>query len=109
MAKMFFCKECVYQSKNETHVKNHVNAVHLKLKPFKCEKCPSVFSQKSSVKNHFKEYHGENAGKIHQCDVCNKTFSTAPHLRRHKSVVHGKDNKRHKCEKCDFKCVETGD
>ena len=109
MAKtVYFCKLCPYKTININHLNCHVNAVHLKLKPFKCEKCSSEFSQKSSLKLHFREYHGENAGKIHKCELCNKVLSTAPHLRKHHLVVHKESKTIHKCDMCDYQCILTG-
>ena len=107
MKTQYNCKQCDYKTININHLNCHVNAVHLKLRPFKCEKCPSEFSQKSSLKSHFRNYHGENAGKIHKCKECQKTLSTPLALRRHYSEVHEK-NKKYKCDICDYQFTQKG-
>ena len=36
----FYCQECAYKTKKDRNsLKRHINAVHLKLKPFKCSFC----------------------------------------------------------------------
>ena len=45
----------------------HVNSVHLKLKPYKCEYCDLLFSQKAKLKAHLeleKQKHELNAQLI---------------------------------------------
>ena len=35
----FNCPECPYKSINISHLKDHINAIHLKIKPWKCLEC----------------------------------------------------------------------
>ena len=53
-----------------------------------------MFSQKQSLRAHFRDYHGENAGKTFKCEECEKEFTAARSLKKHKSVVHGKREKK---------------
>ena len=108
MKTQYNCKQCDYKTISINHLKCHVNAVHLKLRPFKCEKCPSEFSQKSSLRKHFRNYHGENAGKIHQCKECHKVLSTPDKVRRHHREVHEMKDKKVECDMCDYKCTQKG-
>lgn len=41
----------------------------------------------------------------HDCKKCLVKFSTVGELRRHRRYKH-QDEKRHKCDQCEYKCVE---
>ena len=41
----------------KTDLKQHINAVHLNVRPFKCSECPLFFAKKFTMKKHFKRFH----------------------------------------------------
>ena len=50
--------ECPYCHKFfRTRLKQHVNAVHLKLRPYKCHFCEATFGQQGTRRNHEREIH----------------------------------------------------
>ena len=62
--KSFKCDKCDYASNELRWLKNHINAVHLGLRPFKCETCGSTFTQKPHLITHMKNVHLDLRGHI---------------------------------------------
>ena len=108
-------------------LKRHVNAIHLKLKPFQCDLCQVSFSEKGTLKHHIEVIHigeknyscshcdrkfaGKNTLKKHinsvhlklkpfECNQCNKFFDTNCNLIQHCKMVHS-DERPHQCSQCD--------
>merc|ERR1712055_1006154 len=54
--KQFNCKLCVYTTINKTHLEQHVQSVHKKVKET-CETCGKNFSDKSHLNRHVKRLH----------------------------------------------------
>ena len=54
---------CPYCGKlaNKTHLKEHVNTVHLKLRPFTCQHCGKTFGKKYNMLCHVRKYHKDIA------------------------------------------------
>lgn len=82
------CHKCEASFKRPEHLKQHINSVHLKYKPYKCEHCEKSFSQIGDRNVHKKVHIDE---KLHICNVCQKAFRLAKGLRVHE--------KTHKTEK----------
>ena len=55
-AKQFNCKLCVYTTINKTHLEQHVQSVHKKVKET-CETCGKEFSDKSHLNRHVRQLH----------------------------------------------------
>lgn len=104
--KKWACSDCdkVYSAKKD--LTNHVNSVHLKLKPYKCELCPSKFTQEFSLKVHIRNKH-ENSPKEYNCVQCEESFKNELYLENHVLSVHEK-RFDYKCEHCgkDFAVLE---
>ena len=77
------------------HMRSHVSAVHLKLKPYQCDKCPTKFSSKGSLNVHMVIHSDERNLK---CPDCDKTFKTNAFLKRH-SLIH-LEVKPYFCDEC---------
>ena len=62
----FKCNTCEYITKKASHLREHIKAVHDKIKDFKCLLCPYASSYKSQLKNHKKKHHQENGQTIYE-------------------------------------------
>lgn len=63
--------------------------------PFKCSFCCKTFLKKASLENHVKTH------KTVICQECQKPFTSARALHRHKQCVHSNKEKPFNCEICD--------
>ena len=52
---------------------------------FKCEICEKVYTTKNILGNHY-NYHLNNSGNVHNCNVCTKSFQSKTLLMHIKSV-----------------------
>jgi len=53
---LWFCKKCQYQSKNSSHVKNHIEARHLDNK-YHCDYCSTICPSKHALTMHLHRKH----------------------------------------------------
>jgi len=81
----------------------HVNDVHLELKPYVCNVCGMQFNRARSLRVHL-ETHEE---KVHDhiCEICGKGSSSKRALQTHIRVVHLKKSRR-KCDLCGHEFPE---
>ncbi len=91
------CKICSKTLASNRTLRNHVNAVHKKMKPHKCHICAVTFSRVSSLKSHVDSVH--NNLRPFECKICFKTLTTNRSLKQHVDAVHNK-MKSHKCQIC---------
>ena len=66
--------------------------------PFHCDNCSTSFKRKADLRRHEVSHHFELK---HVCRVCGKKFSRKDTFDSHQLVVHFKEGKTFKCEKCD--------
>ena len=95
--KPYSCKHCTHCSRRKSDLETHVQCVHLKLKPFQCDKCNYECKQKEALKRH-KEV--EHEGKRFNCNECEHSFLSSSALEGHKQRVHRQV--LHKCDLCDY-------
>ena len=74
------CSECTRRFYDKRHLENHLNSIHLNIRPYSCEVCEKRFFQKVHMQIHLKTHKEE---KDHTCSLCGKSFRLAHHLRRH--------------------------
>ncbi|XP_047737520.1 zinc finger protein 723-like [Hyalella azteca] len=91
------CSKCDYASSQVSHLRTHLNTVHAKLKPFKCDECDSYFSQKGDLKTHISRVHLKD--RPHSCPHCSYSLWSKAGLATHVASVHLK-LKPHKCQTC---------
>ena len=79
----FACEvqDCGQKFTTRDMLKEHVNHVHLNIRPFECETCSRSFKSKVMLKSHQK-IHSEVLGYI--CPYCGKGFKQSSVLYRHK-------------------------
>ena len=96
------CPHCQYKTCRNTHMKLHIDAVHLGLKPYKCDICGESFTQPTHVRTHKKNVHNDIQDPRFQCDKCLKFCQDKRSLNEHKIRIHS-EMKRFQCEVCDHK------
>ena len=109
------CELCDKRFKNKKTLKQHMSNKHSsdpataqklseinakKSLKLKCTLCENLFNTRK-INEHFRLMHPEVSLKAN-CDECEKSFSDASHLNKHKIQVHT-DIKKYQCEFCDYK------
>jgi len=76
------CSKCGRKFTKLCHLKNHDDAVHLKLRPFKCDynNCGKAFAARKTLQIHQLTHSGDCSNI---CNVCHKEFSCKANLLRH--------------------------
>ena len=84
----FQCETCGLRLKARRDIKNHVTAVHLKLKLFACphKGCESSFGQESNLKRHVRSVHEEKKPFI--CKKCGLRSAAKRDIEKHVRAVH---------------------
>ena len=59
--KDLICSHCGHRLSTRYNLRKHIEATHLKLKPFTCSCCPKAFSYKHSFVNHMKAHMKEDS------------------------------------------------
>ena len=97
----FQCNDCGASFALKRHLQRHINAVHLKLKPYVCDQCKKSFSRKDDLNMHIKSVHLKI--RPHKCQDCSRNFLKKMTLASHVERVHLKPNplKRFICNKCE--------
>ncbi|XP_065365027.1 zinc finger protein 652-like [Calliphora vicina] len=92
------CPSCGKLFLRSSHLKDHYNAVHLKLRPFKCEFCELAFGDRKTRRVHEKS-HTEDRPMT--CTVCKRGFNS--------SISFGKHIKQsgHSTEECKSKTKKS--
>jgi len=97
----FNCNDCGASFIGKNHLKRHINAVHLKLKPYECDQCNMSFAKKNHLNAHIKEVHQKI--KAYKCQECDELFSRKFGLASHVERIHlkTKSSKKFICKECD--------
>lgn len=78
------CAVCGYMVRKKADFENHVNRIHLKIKPYKCDICSREFCGKSRLAEHMRTHSNTNSC---YCSFCGKKFANKVclkmHVRRH--------------------------
>jgi len=93
------CNYCGHHFAGNQTLRQHINDVHLKLKPYKCEKCKKCFSQGHNLKFHMNSVHLKV--KPYKCHLCSYSCGNRSNLTKHIDTVH-LNVKRHLCEICNM-------
>ena len=91
--------ECSFVTDSKFKLTQHVDGIHLKLRPFKCELCGAAFKRKAHLQTHSKNVHSDDA-KIFKCDKCDYASNESRWLKNHISAVH-LGLRPYKCETCE--------
>ncbi|XP_072445908.1 vascular endothelial zinc finger 1-like isoform X1 [Chiloscyllium punctatum] len=126
--KPYICSLCGKGFSRPDHLSCHVKHVHSTERPFKCQTCDAAFATKDRLRSHMIRHEGKvschicgkllsaayisnhikmhNHNQNHNCNVCNKGFTTAAYLRVHARNHHGVHYKsqRFVCDQCGLQC-----
>ena len=80
------CQTCAKEYCSRSYLRQHVEAVHLKLRPFQCLTCGHGFAEKKKLKRHVDAVHKKL--KPFGCTVCGKYFAQRRDMKRHAENVH---------------------
>jgi KRAB domain-containing zinc finger protein len=88
--KRFFCDQCDYAAYLSTSFAAHMSVKHSLVNPFECGECSRKFANGSNLKRHFEVFHGKGKEeKSFKCSLCAYVTSWVFHLRDHLRVKHG--------------------
>lgn len=92
------CPHCPKRFRHESTLKQHVNAIHLRLKQYHCpfEGCKEGFADRSSLRYHITAKH-RNA-RDYVCPVCGKAYHSSSGLHQHLRLAH--EQRNFGCQKC---------
>ena len=93
------CNECGASFTSKNALQLHINAIHLKLKPYECDLCKMSFTQRGSLNMHVRVVHQKI--KPFERDHCKKTFATKANLNSHIQSNCKKLKKKYKCKECE--------
>jgi len=79
------CTICSAVFMTIVHLKQHQEAMHLKLKPHKCPFCDRAFNGKGTLKRHVYIHTGE---KPYKCTLCDAAFNQSQLLSAHMKKIH---------------------
>ena len=71
------CEQCGKSLKSSTTLKNHIQAVHEKLRQFVCTICDKSFFDRGKLKFH---QHKHSEVRNFHCDECGRSFKTRSDL-----------------------------
>ena len=100
LPKKFKCNDCRASFVSRFNLRNHINAIHLQIKPYECEQCKKSFSQEGHMKIHVKEVHQKL--RPYRCMHCDHFSSRKRDLAGHVKRVHLniKPSKKIVCKQC---------
>ncbi|XP_071453462.1 zinc finger protein 135-like isoform X2 [Hetaerina americana] len=92
----YICNFCKEEFTQMSHLKGHIEVVHLSLQKFPCDICHKTFGFKSSLDRHMDTHKTFNPVV---CRYCSSTFSRNSSLVRHIQSLH-EDGRKHVCAAC---------
>ncbi|KAG9390231.1 Zinc-finger double domain [Carpediemonas membranifera] len=98
----FVCEYCNSAFRQKSHLTQHIKSVHLKEKPFHCEQCQQSFALKGDLNRHIRSVHLKERPFRCDYDGCDRSFSTARHLRRHQLIHTGEKPFACPYDSCDY-------
>ncbi|KAK3932260.1 Gastrula zinc finger protein XlCGF26.1 [Frankliniella fusca] len=96
------CEICCRTFGSNRMLRNHINTVHNKVRPYMCSECGHTAANRSSLKMHLRQHTGD---RPYGCDQCDYTTADHNSLRRHKKRHTG--DKPYKCPYCPYACIQS--
>jgi len=90
------CKICQKELKPQS-LNQHLSSFHASTNEFKCKICSKGFKSKMYL-----DLHSKTHNKVHECNICNKTFPLKTNLKKHKMEVH-ENLRAFECQICGKK------
>jgi len=80
------CDQCGFATTCDSKLEDHINRVHLKIRPHACDQCDKAFNRASDLSNHKTRTHA--AIKEFICDQCSYQCNTSYELLSHNTQIH---------------------
>lgn len=90
------CPHCGKKFTKANSVKTHIQARHLRLRPFVCEHCGATFATKGALKDHNLTHTDE---RTVPCSQCSKMFKSLAKVKEHELAIHS--DMKFPCPHCD--------
>ncbi|XP_029672082.1 zinc finger protein 64-like isoform X3 [Formica exsecta] len=96
------CDMCGKTYANSKCLKNHIQAVHSKLRPYVCNVCGHSSARKAMLQMHLRQHTGD---KPFSCEICE--YKTGDHnsLRRH--IMQHTGFRPYKCPHCSYTAIQS--
>lgn len=96
------CDMCGKTYANSKCLKNHIQAVHSKLRPYVCNVCGHSSARKAMLQMHLRQHTGD---KPFRCEICE--YKTGDHnsLRRH--IMQHTGFRPYKCPHCSYTAIQS--
>ncbi|KAL0124560.1 hypothetical protein PUN28_006420 [Cardiocondyla obscurior] len=96
------CDMCGKTYANSKCLKNHIQAVHSKLRPYVCNVCGHASARKAMLQMHLRQHTGD---KPFSCEICE--YKTGDHntLRRH--IMQHTGFRPYKCPHCSYTAIQS--
>ncbi|CAF92175.1 unnamed protein product, partial [Tetraodon nigroviridis] len=94
--KMYVCQYCKAEFAQSIELTRHVRT-HTGDRPYVCRECGKGYSQAHGLSVHLQTFH--NVSEPHDCEKCCLSFSTLEEHRQHVQEFHPKEF--HRCPTCD--------
>ena len=78
------CDRCPFKSRSKSNLKQHIQVVHDKERPFKCTQCDKSWFHKRQLNDHIDVVH---LNKLFKCQPCNKKFHQRGSYREHNRSI----------------------
>ncbi|XP_026163582.1 zinc finger and BTB domain-containing protein 40 [Mastacembelus armatus] len=92
----YVCRECGKGYSQASGLTVHLQTFHNLSEPHDCQKCCLSFSSLDEHRQHIQEFHPK---EFHKCPICNKVFTSAVLLDKHKGTHAG--TKPFSCDICN--------
>ncbi|XP_042262106.1 zinc finger and BTB domain-containing protein 40 [Thunnus maccoyii] len=92
----YVCRECGKGYSQASGLTVHLHTFHNLSEPHDCQKCCLSFSSLEEHRQHIEEFHPK---EFHKCPTCNKVFTSAALLDKHKATHTG--TKPFSCDLCN--------
>ena len=100
--KKFKCDHCMYSSHQRSHLKKHVDVIHMKVeKKFKCDKCPYASHTSYHLNEHVSVKH--NKAMSFACEECSFVANCRGALSKHRRHAgHNSRDRKFSCKVCSY-------
>lgn len=96
------CLHCSRPFSNKNLLRQHINSIHIRERPFSCLECNYTTSVLSSLRLHVRSHTGD---KPFKCEECGYKTSDHNTLRKHKMRHTGE--KTYACSFCTYKSIQA--
>jgi len=82
------CPECGSSFAQVSHLRQHVELVHLKVKKFECPLCRKMFGTAGNMRQHIVHVHENPNLRAYECSICKKSYKAKSKMQEHQRRAH---------------------